>query len=180
MIVHPLVHGSWRIYSCTDGFVFLKGTVATAYRWDQVSFVWQRIVAYYRYGIRTGTSYKYTVQRSDGVQIVMTEMFRNINQLGDRLQREVSNRLAPQALAAVKAGQTLPFGPFSLNWQGLTTPRESIPWGQIQQVSAKAGMVTIQRRGERTGASYGGTDKVPNLYVFLFVSEALTKEPGQR
>jgi hypothetical protein len=140
-----------------------------------VAFVWQRIVRYYRNGVYTGTSYKYTVQRSDGAQIVMTELFRNVGQVGDRLQREVTNRLAPQALAAANAGQTLPFGPFNLNRQGLATPKGSLAWGEVQQVTAVRGMVMIQQRGQRAAKAFGGVDKVPNLYVFLFVAEALLK-----
>src|ERR1051326_251269 len=60
LIVNPVLHGSWRIYEYTGGFVFLKGTVATACRWDQVAFVWQRIVRNYTNGVYTGTTYKYT------------------------------------------------------------------------------------------------------------------------
>lgn len=175
LLLHPLLHGSWRIFACTDGFLVLKGSNPIPCRWDQVAFVWQRIVRHYRNGVYTGTSYKYTVQRSDGVQIVLTEMFRNVGQMGDRLQREVTNRLAPQALAAVNAGQTLPFGRFSLSRQGLTTSKGMLPWSQVQQVSANRGLVMVQQRGQRKATPYGGVDKIPNLYVFLFVAEALVK-----
>ncbi len=178
LALHPLLHGSWRIYSCTDGFVFLKGSQAAACRWDQVAFVWQRIVAYYSYGVRSGTSYKYTVQRSAGARIVITQMFRNVDQLGAQLQREVTNRLAPQALAAVQAGQTLPFGRFSLSPQGLVTSREIIPWSAVQEVKVSSGWLMIQRRGSPRGTSYGRVDTIPNLYVFLRVAEALSKGPG--
>jgi hypothetical protein len=179
LALYPLRYGSWRIYGCTDGFVFLKGNTAIPYRWDQIAFVWQRIVRYYRNGIYTGTSYKYTVQRADGTQVVMTQMFRDVGQLGERLQREVSNRLAPQALEAVQAGRTLPFGPFNLNQQGLATSRGVLPWSEMQQVTAKSGLVMIQRRGQRRAASYGGVDKVPNLFVFLTVADVLVKGQGR-
>ena len=177
LVVYPLIHSSWRIYSCTGGFVFLKGSNALPFRWDQVAFVWQRIVRNYRNGIYTGTTFKYTVRRTDGVEIGITQMFRNGSQLGTQIQREVTNRLTPAALAAVNAGQSLPFGPFSVSWQGLGTSRGMIPWNMVQQVSANRGMVIIQQRGQR-GKSYGGVDKVPNLYVFFGVANAIAK--GQR
>ncbi|HEY7346942.1 MAG TPA: DUF6585 family protein [Ktedonobacterales bacterium] len=175
LALHPLLHGSWRIYVYTDGWVFLKGNQAIPCRWDQVAFVWQRIIRYYRNGVYAGTSYKYTVQRADGVQMVLTNVFRNVNQLGDRIQSEVTSRLTPQALAAVRAGQTLPFGRFSINWQGLATPKEVIPWSEAPQVSIGSGWVTIQRRGQRKGTPYGKVDSIPNLYVFLKVADALAK-----
>ncbi|HEY7358926.1 MAG TPA: DUF6585 family protein [Ktedonobacterales bacterium] len=175
LVYYPLVQGSWRIYGCADGLVLLKKNNAVACRWDQIAFVWQHIVTYYSYGIRTGTSFKYTIQRTDGVKIVITQTFRNVSQLGAQVQREVTSRLAPQALAAVRAGQTLPFGPFSLSGQGLATPREMIPWSEAPQVSASRGLVMVQRRGQRRGKSYGKVSAVPNVYVFLSVVEALTK-----
>ncbi|HEU5368704.1 MAG TPA: DUF6585 family protein [Ktedonobacterales bacterium] len=175
LAVFPVQHSAWRIYACTDGFLFMKGSNPIPCRWDQVAFVWQRIIRHYRNGIYTGTSYKYTVQRADGVKIVLTEMFRKVNQLGEQIQREVTSRLAPQALAAINAGQTLSFGPFNLSRQGLATSKGMIPWSEAQQVSANRGLVMIQRRGQSRGAPYGGVDKVPNLYVFLFVADALVK-----
>jgi hypothetical protein len=171
----PLIHGSWRIYACTGGLVFLKGSTALPFRWDQVAFVWQRITRNYTNGIYTGTTFKFIVRRVDGVEIAITQMFRNGMQLGTQIQRETTNRLTSAALAAVNAGQTLPFGPFSVSRQGLGTSRGVIPWHEVQQVSANRGIVVIQQRGQRRGKTYGGVSKVPNLYVFFNVANHIAK-----
>lgn len=175
LAVYPLRHHSWRIYGCADGFVFLKGSAAIACRWDQVAVVWQRIVRYYRNGIYAGTSFKYTVQRDDGVKIVITQIFRSGSELGARVQREAAHRLTPKALAAVQAGQTLAFGRFSLSRQGLGTPRGVIPWKEAPQVSARSGLLMIQRRDQRRAKSYGQVSTIPNLNVFLSVAETLVQ-----
>jgi hypothetical protein len=175
LVFYPMTHGSWGLFACIDGFVLVKGSKIVACRWDQVAFVWQRVTRTSYNGIYTGTTCKFTVRRADGVEIIFTQDFRNATQLGTQLQREVTRRLTPQALAAVKAGQTLPFGLFNVNWQGLSTSWGMIPWNQIQQVSANRGMVSIQQRGQRRGRSYGGVDKVPNLYVFFNVAHAMSK-----
>ena len=176
LIVYPLIHGAWRIYSCTDGFLFLKGSQPIPCRWDQVAFVWQRIVRHYTNGVYTGTTFKYTICRADGFEIIIDQKFRSASQLGTQAQREVTRRLTPQAVAAFNAGQTLQFGPFNVSRQGLATPKEVIPWSEVQQVSANRGMVVIQRRGQRKAKSYGGVDKVPNLYVFFNVAEAIVQK----
>lgn len=173
LVGYPLRYRSWRIYGCADGFVLLKGTDAIPCRWDQIAFVWQRVVRYYRNGVYAGTSFKYTVQRADGVQIIVTQIFRNGNELGNRIQREATSRLAPQAFAAVQRGQTLPFGRFSLSRQGLTTPRGMFPWREVREVSAQSGLVMIRRGDQRKGTSFGKVDKIPNLHVFLRVAEML-------
>jgi hypothetical protein len=175
LVFYPLIHGSWRIYACTDGFVFLKGSNALPFRWDQVAFVWQRITRHYTNGVYTGTSFKYTVRRADGVEIIIDQKFRNGSQLGTQIQRKATSRLTPAALAAVNAGQTLPFGPFSVSRQGLATSKGLIPWNEVQQVSANRGMVVIQQRGQRKGKTYGVVYKVPNLYVFFNVANAIAK-----
>jgi hypothetical protein len=172
LIVFPLRHRSWRIYGCADGFVFVKGDQATACRWDQVATVWQKWQR-----TRNMTTFKYTIQRADGVQIILTPVLPASSQLGDRVQREVTARLAPQVLEAVRAGQTLPFGRYSLSQQGLTTPNEVLPWSEVQQVSANSGIVTIQRRGQRAGKIYADTSQIANLSVFLSVAEALVSAP---
>lgn len=174
LAVYPLRYHSWRIYGCADGFVFLKGSQAIPCRWDQVAVVWQRIVRYYRSGYSV-TSFKYTVQRDDGVKIVITQIFRYGSELGARVQRESAHRLAPKALAAVQAGQTLAFGRFSLSRQGLGTPKGVIPWKEAPQVSAKSGLLMIQRRGQRRAKSYGRVSNIPNLNVFLNVAETLVQ-----
>ena len=175
LVFYPLIHGSWRIYACTGGFVFLKGSKAVACRWDQVAFVWQRITRHYTNGVYTGTSFKYTVRRADGVEIIINQQIRNGAQLGTLIQREATSRLTPRALAGFQAGQTLQFGPFSVSRQGLGTSRGMLPWNEVQQVSANRGVVVIQQRGQRRGKSYGGVDKVPNLYVFFNVANAIAK-----
>ena len=175
LIFYPLIHGSWRIYACTDGFVFLKGSTALPFRWDQVAFVWQRVTRNYTNGVYTGTTFKYTIQRVDSVEVRITQQFRNGIQLGTQVQREATNRLTPAALAAVNAGQTLPFGPFSVSRQGLGTPKGLIPWNEVQQVSANRGFVAIQQRGQRKSKTYGMVYKVPNLYVFFNVANAMAK-----
>jgi len=175
LVFYPLIHGSWRIYACADGFVFLKGSTALPFRWDQVAFVWQRITRNYTNGVYTGTTFKYTVQRVDGVEVRITQQFRNGMQLGTQIQREATSRLTPAALAAVNAGQTLQFGPFSVSRQGLATPKGLIPWNEVQQVSANRGLVVIQQRGQRKSKTYGMVYKVPNLYVFFNVANAIAK-----
>ena len=175
LVFYPLIHGSWRIYACTDGLLFLKGSTPIPCRWDQVAFVWQRVTRNYTNGVYTGTTFKYTVQRVDGVEVRITQQFRNGMQLGTQIQREATSRLTPAALAAVNAGQTLQFGPFSVSRQGLATSRGMIPWNEVQQVSANRGMVVIQQRGQRKGKTYGMVYKVPNLYVFFNVANAMAK-----
>ncbi|HEU5198352.1 MAG TPA: DUF6585 family protein [Ktedonobacterales bacterium] len=175
LVFYPLIHGSWRIYACTDGFVFLKGSTALPFRWDQVAFVWQRITRNYTNGVYTGTTFRYMVQRVDNVEVRITQQFRNGMQLGTQIQREATNRLTPAALAAVNAGQTLQFGPFSVSRQGLGTSRGMIPWNEVQQVSANRGIVVIQQRGQRKGKTYGMVYKVPNMYVFFNVANAIAK-----
>jgi hypothetical protein len=178
LIAYPLRYRSWRIYECAEGFVLLKGSEVIPCRWDEIACIWQRIVAYYSRGAYTGSSFKYIIQRADGGQIILTQLFHRIYRLGERIQLELQTRLVPQALAAVKEGQTLPFGPFSLSQQGLTTPKGVIPWNEVQQVRTQFNWVTIERRGQRPDASAGRVDTVPNLQVFLTVADKVAHGLG--
>src|SRR6185312_11181151 len=55
-LLAPIIYRSWRVYICTDGFAFVRGSNnIEAFRWDQVEAMWQSVTRRYTNGIYTGT-----------------------------------------------------------------------------------------------------------------------------
>lgn len=114
----PVIYRSWRVYVCTEGFVFTRGGKVEAFRWDQIEAMWQAVTKHYRNGIYTGTSHKYTVRRRDGGQVVLNDRFTDVEELGNTISDKVTNYHLPLAIGAYNAGQTITFGPLSISLQG--------------------------------------------------------------
>ena len=72
--------------------------------------------------------------------------------LGEHVEREVSRRLLPGAIAAYRAWQTLNFGALCVTPQGLRLEetRKDLPWEQLGEVYEAGGYLVIQKKGTLT------------------------------
>lgn len=167
LVLPPLLYRSWCVFVCSEGFLFKRGSRLDAFRWDQVAAIWQKVTRRYYNGIYTGTRHKYTVQHIDGTKVIFTDRFPDVEALGDVIAREVTNRQIPQMIAAYKAGQTLQFGPLSVNMQGVSNNRELLPWSQVQGISVDQGSVRISKEGKLLSWSTVTVSKIPNVFAFI-------------
>jgi hypothetical protein len=163
----PLLYRSWCVFVCSEGFLFKRGSRLDAFRWDQVAAVWQKVTKRYYNGIYMGMRHKYTIQRVDGAKVAFTDRFPDVEALGDVIAREVTNCQFPRVIAAYNAGQTVQFGPLSVNVQGVSNSREQVPWGQIQSINVDQGFVKIRKEGKLLGWSTVAVSKIPNFFVFM-------------
>jgi hypothetical protein len=84
---------------------------------------------------------------------------------------QVMARQLPRALATVKAGQTVTFGPFAVSAHALTYSDKTVPWSEITKMTIVG---PRQRRlvFECQGAMFSWTcllGSVPNDFVMLEV-----------
>ncbi|MBO0797130.1 MAG: hypothetical protein J2P36_40140, partial [Ktedonobacteraceae bacterium] len=117
------------------------------------------------------TSYKYTIRRQDGAQIVLTSRFRNIARFGERLRQEITNCLLPRAINEYNAGQTLTFGPLSINSAGINNGKNLLPWQHIKSVKEKdnslGNSLSIKKVGKWFDWANVSIAKIPNFGVFI-------------
>ncbi|GCE10672.1 DUF6585 family protein [Tengunoibacter tsumagoiensis] len=170
MLLYPLIYRSWHMYICTEGFVSLRWGKVQAYRWDQIAAIWVAVTKFYRYGIKTNTTYRYTVQGKDGTKIKFTNTYTSIEQLGNTLVEKSTQALLPSAIASFNAGQTLGFGSLNVNQQGIMSNRgDLLPWGQIAQAKVESGSLIIKKQGKMLSWASATVASVPNFYVLLAV-----------
>lgn len=173
-LFYPLLYKSWRVYVCSEGFAFARGSKLDAFRWDQIDSVLFLIATKYMYGaVSAGTQYKYTVRGMNGAQVVLNNRMTGIKELGETIRDMVTKVKLPQDLAAFKAGNTLKFGPLSINLQGVSNGRETIPWNQITQVQVSNGSVIIQKEGKWLSWSSVQVANIPNFFIFLALVDAI-------
>lgn len=175
IVLQPVIYRSWRAYVCSDGLLSVRGSKIEAFRWDQIEAMWQAVTRRYYNGIYTGTTHIYTVRSSDGRQVVFNDRFANVEQLGDTISREITNRLLPQVIRAYQAGNTITFGPLSISQQGVSNSKELLPWSQIKEVGVNRGVVTVKKEGKWLNWSSVMVAKVPNIFVFMALANYVLK-----
>jgi hypothetical protein len=166
-IISPLQSSNWRVYVFNQGFVFLKGGQPDIFRWAEIRAIWQQITAYYRYGFRTRTTHKYTIERADGHRIVLNDRIKNVAELGNGLSRQISEFMLPHMIAAYNAGNVITFGPLSVSKQGVSNGREMLPWPSIKEIGVNRGYVSVRKEGKWLNWSTVAVANIPNFAVFM-------------
>jgi hypothetical protein len=176
--IYGLMHYKLRVYTFAGGLIYANGDKIDTVRWDQVAAVWQeqrrRRYGYSALGLvgallsSSNMKESYTLQRHDGVSIAIASTgVRDVQQLGQVIQFEVTRLQAPQALATYNAGQAIPFGPFTLSQQGITkNSGNPLPWNQLEGVTLKNGNIAIKQTGKMLNWGLAPVSKIPNLGVF--------------
>lgn len=175
-VVDFLVHMSWRVYLCDQGFLLMKGNQPDVYRWDQIQGMWQEVTRHYRNGIYTGTTHKYTIQRLDGQKVIFNDKFKQVEKLGDALSGAITDFLLPRALASYNAGQVLNFGPLSVSKQGVSNSKETLPWHEIKEFGVNRGYISVRKEGKWLNWSTIAVAKIPNFFVFIALTRSILNQ----
>ncbi len=154
---------------CTyrDGITYSYRGKTQTMRWDDIEQVWMGILNNVR--LRT-IDYSYRIKNNSGEQINFNyndRAMQNMQQLSDTIQREVTSRLLPKAINAYNAGNNVTFGLLTVSQNGLGNGKETIPWGEVEEVKLQNGVVTVRKKDKWlnwSSVTVGGT---PNIYVFL-------------
>ncbi len=174
----PVIYRSWHVYTCTDGFVSVRGSKVEAFRWDQIEAMWHAVTRHSTYGVYTGTTHRYTIRRKDGVQVVLNDHLADVETLGNTISRALTDCLLPQVISAYNAGSTITFGPLSISLQGASNGRELLPWSQIKELRLNRGFVTVRKEGKWLTWSSIRVANVPNIFVFMALVDYVLK--GQK
>lgn len=168
-----------NVYLFQQGLVIDKNKRVQAFPWNQIAEVWQSITRNYRNGGYVSTTYLYTLRRSDGYQVKLNNLTKEIAELGSAMMQGVTRELVPRALHAMQNGQTLTFAPFSINQQGISNRQDNIiPWQQVQEVDVKQGRVSIKRVGAAQSSWTTTVAKIPNFFVFIVIVEEMRRQAG--
>lgn len=167
-----------QIFLFQQGMVIEKKGQLQVFPWNQAAEVWQSITRQYRNGVYVGTTYNFTLRRTDGYQIKLGNLTKNIAELGPAISEGVSRALVPRAFQSLQAGQTLTFAPFSITLQGISNGRETISWAQVQGVDVKQGRLTVRKTGSSRSWGTVMVSKIPNFLVFIVVAEELIRRAG--
>jgi hypothetical protein len=155
------------IRACRDGLIYSHNGKTEAMRWDEMDQVFMSLVnnknllaMFYNYRLQSGNGRKIAFNYND-------QAMQNMSQLSDTIQREITNRQLPQAIATYNAGNTVTFGRLALSKSGLSNGQETIPWSEVEEVKLQNGAVTVRKKDKWLNWSSVTVGSTPNIYVFL-------------
>ncbi|MCB8942285.1 MAG: hypothetical protein H6658_00785 [Ardenticatenaceae bacterium] len=150
-----------------DGLTYTHKGKTEAMRWDEMSQVTMSLIN--NKNVRS-IFYNYVLRSEDGRKITFNyndKAMQNIQQLSDTIQREITNRQLPKAIAAYNAGNTVTFGSLTVSKNGISNGKETIPWHDVDEVKLQQGALTIRKKDKWLNWSSVTVGSTPNIYVFL-------------
>ncbi len=147
----------------------LKGGLKI-WQWAEVDKFFSSITKHYTNGIYTGTTYIYTLQKSDGEKLVLNNALKQVEQLGNFIIQNAAPIQYDKIVAAIRSGQTVTLGPVSISSQMLGIGKKTYPWDEIEQFNIQNGFINIKKKGGGwfSGAS-APASAIPNLNALLAV-----------
>jgi hypothetical protein len=165
--IRYLLNLGLRVYVCTEGLLRVKGSSTLAIRWDQIESV-KRLFTILRFsyglpvtagaalgGIGAGIASRlllgvfptYRVYRTDGTQMKLTDVLLGVKGLGVTVCSEANRFLLPRALASVRAGSSVSFGPLVVTQQGLIQGKKMLAWSECGGVEITKVAIIIKKQG---------------------------------
>jgi hypothetical protein len=154
-----------------DGVVSWRWRRATACRWDEVEWIAGKV----RMHVRSGPGRVAEILRLRTVdgRTVRFGAVRDMDELAEAVYEEVVlRRQLPQALAAIRRGETVSVGPLLVRSGGIGDHDERwSAWDDVEEVGVSHEMIVVRRYGART-AWWSGSLANANAALLLELATA--------
>lgn len=156
-----------RVLLFRDGVVSVRAGRAERCRWDDVTCLKGGVRETYVNGELRDKTCGYALSCRDGSRVTVASPLRGVEELSDAIEREVTRRLLPQAAEAMAKGETLQFGPISIDRQRIGYKGRAVPWGEVEEVQLRFGSVGVRRAGKAQFEWSEFLVNIPNARVLL-------------
>jgi hypothetical protein len=136
---------------------------------ELVSFT-AAVTRHYTNGIYTGTTHVYTLLNKRNEKIVLSDVFKKVEQAAQMIENSSFQLRYAPASQAYNSGQTVVFGPVAINKAGIVIGKKTYPWAEVKLASIQQGYLKITKKdgGWFSGASAPAAS-IPNLRVLLSI-----------
>ncbi|MGW4896035.1 DUF6585 family protein [Kitasatospora sp. NPDC004240] len=165
-IMAPLVATRRHLHLFENGFIHVNGERHEAFHLDRLQAFQQKATEHYVNGGYQGTSHDITVRRADGLKLTLTNRYSDIGEFARAVAAKYSARRLPRLIEACHCGEDVPFGPLTINLQGLRKGRKTLPWDQVERVVLHKGRLKIHRTGAFMAWADVSSDAVAGITDF--------------
>ncbi|MGH2625945.1 MAG: DUF6585 family protein [Anaerolineales bacterium] len=164
------------LYLYSGGIVWRVGRHARSLPWADVAEIYTAPVRYGLFGLVWGTRLRVTIVPSRGRHIRLTEDLADLDTLLQNIKHSVYPRLLAQSRQAFNAGAALPFGPLTLQRDGILRRASLIPWRAVRRADLDAGRLAITfAENDRLGRLRLSVSQIPNADLCLQLIQTLGK-----
>ncbi len=150
------------------GFAYSDRKGIQAWRFEDCASVTAAVTRHYTNGIYTGTTHRYTLLDRQNRHLVLGDALGKVEELDAAIEKGIFPQLYEQAAGRYNAGETLVFGPVSLNKNGLQIGKKAFSWPEVGAVSVQRGILQVSKKD---GGWFSGANTsvavIPNLRVLL-------------
>lgn len=156
----------------SKGVGLIENDAVSSCRWEDIESIHETLMAgevhsALRASVR-GEDHFFRVKCRNGTELVFRNFLDDLVGLGKILKHETLAYLLPPAVAALENGETLDFGPFVLDAEGLRVSEDKrLDWDEVDEVKIAKGLVTVTRVGKRWNWFKSPLGRVPNAHVLL-------------
>jgi hypothetical protein len=170
-IVHDQTVDRWLALH-DNGLVHADKTGVVTLTWPDIASVQRMDVRHYRNGVYTGTTHKTVINPTARAAITLNDRFREIEAVSEHIVTEVTAARLPLVVDAVNGGQSVPFGAFSVQLQGIGHKDQYLSWERVDRIIVNQGFLRITEKGQRKPWAKGKAVGMPNFPIFLYLAQA--------
>lgn len=120
-----------------------------------------------------------TICRTDGAAVTLTPALADYSGLAERVMRATFTEQWPATLAKYRAGGTVQFGDFAVNWGGLTfREKQVLPWTELKSASVSHKVVSVTRKSGWVPWAVLDLQEVPNPHLFFALIAEVGRQTG--
>ncbi|MFI5728773.1 DUF6585 family protein [Kribbella sp. NPDC051587] len=149
-------------------FVDYRGKLS-AFRWDSMQVKQTIVKQKADFGTVSSTSFSYHVYGDDGTEARIEGSHEGntaVDAWGPAIQQAVTKAQLPRLLELFRQGETLRFGPITMQWDSLAAKDKVWAWDQLEGAWATNGSIYVRERGARRNTMLSEISRIPNFYVF--------------
>lgn len=166
--VFALIESDVRVYLFYEGFIRTKGTRADCVHWEQINSTTHHFT---NKSLTLGKeSAGLTIRGKNGSSFKFNTFLKDFRQLSEHIRGGILRKRMPEVLASYNRGNLVPFGPVTINKQGLSYTGEILFWHEFRDIEVKptkqGGMIIIKENGQYSPWAVLPASKVPQLLVF--------------
>jgi hypothetical protein len=170
-----------NFYVCDKGFIIKQsGKKPRVVRWDEIEAIHSTMI-YTPKSVFTRQR-MYTLRCHDGYTLTFSASRKRLTNLNKTFEEQLTRRRSPFQFADYQAGQTLSFGPLSINREGIMALGKMLPWEQVADISLlKDRRLVIYKTGERPEVWLNlPAFKIPNLSILLALFKRIRGEQSEQ
>ena len=159
------------------GVALASGEKVQQAAWSDIQAVYVRVVKLRRLFVTYAKRHLYTVVMRSGTRLDFGDTLgKDVEQLGNAIQKAVAQAQFPVYWEALRQGQRVTFGPLALDQQKLYVNKQELPWAEVRGVKLDNGRVWVEKTGKgwlRWEAV--SVPQIPNVLVFYELVSRMTE-----